>query len=217
MIKTLLIFPLMMGLAHGAETDHLVSYWDLESNTSDSAAAGNTTDNGSWVGTTNYSPGKFGQAIDLNGNSHVSVPSSGDITGSSNTISVSTWFRVNAFSTNWQALIAKGEGSNWRIARRGGGSEIAWAGGAGDIFGGNVDDGAWHHVMGVSEGGVETRIYLDGIPIEIGGNPVINDTGEPMFIGNNPGSPSRQWNGLIDDVGIFDIALNDFQAAAIFP
>ncbi|MEJ6635639.1 MAG: CotH kinase family protein [Akkermansiaceae bacterium] len=216
MTKTLLIFPLMMGLAHGAATDHLVSYWDLESNTSDSAAAGNTTDNGSWVGTTNYSPGKFGQAIDLNGNSHVSVPSSGDITGSSNTISVSTWFRVNAFSTNWQALIAKGEGSNWRIARRSGGSEIAWAGGAGDIFGGNVDDGAWHHVMGVSEGGVETRIYLDGVPIEIGGNPVINDTGEPMFIGNNPGSPSRQWNGLIDDVGIFDIALNDFQAAAIF-
>ena len=70
--------------------------------------------------------------------------------------------------------------------------------------------------MGVSENGLETRLYLDGVRIATGASPNINDSGSPLFIGNNPENTGRAWDGLIDDVGIFNTALNDSQAAAIY-
>ncbi|MGJ8696168.1 MAG: LamG-like jellyroll fold domain-containing protein [Verrucomicrobiaceae bacterium] len=216
MTKLLSLLALIPGILCANSTDSLVSYWALEDNLNDTAAAGSSTDNGSWIGAADYDPGKFGQAIEAKGNTYVSVPDSADLRGSSSTISISTWFRVVTFDTNWQALIAKGENSNWRLARRGSTSEMAYAGGSGDISGGSVNDGAWHHILGVSEAGIETRLYIDGVLIETGSAPNINDSGSEMFIGNNPGSPGRGWKGLIDDVGIFNSALNDHQAAAIY-
>jgi len=215
MTNKLLLLPLAMGLVHGAATDHLVSYWSLETNTNDSATAGSAADNGSWIGTTRYSAGKFGKAIQTDGNSYVNVPSSADLTGSSNTISVSSWFRISSFDTLQQTLIAKGVASNWRLNRNGNTNGMAWSGGAAQLAGGSVNDGAWHHILGVSEAGNSTRFYLDGALIATGAAPAISDSGSAMFIGNNPGDLTKGWNGFIDDVGIFDAALNDFEAAAI--
>lgn len=199
-----------------SNTDNLVSYWALESNLTDTASAGSSTDNGSWVGAADYDPGKFGQAIETKGTTWVSVPDSADLRGSSSTISISSWFRVATFDEGWQALIAKGENSNWRIARRDTTNEMAYAGGAGDIPGGSVNDGAWHHVIGVSEAGVGTKLYLDGVLVETGSAPNISDSGNDLLIGNNPDRTGRGWKGLIDDVGIFDKALNEHEAAAIY-
>lgn len=215
-MKTLsLISLLLTGFLSASGTDNLVSYWNMEINLNDTASAGSTTDNGSWVGASNYNPGKFGQAIEAAGSNYVVVPDSSDIRGSSNNFTISTWFRVETFDTAWQALIAKGEDSNWRIARRSESNEIAYAGGSGDISGGRVNDGAWHHVLGVSEAGVNTRIYIDGVLTETGSAPNIDDSGLELFIGSNPGTEGRNWKGLIDDVGIFNKALNNHEATAI--
>ncbi|MGC6427200.1 MAG: LamG-like jellyroll fold domain-containing protein [Akkermansiaceae bacterium] len=216
MNNILAIPPLFIGSLMASATDNLVSYWALENNLNDTADAGSSTDNGSWVGASDYDPGKFGQAIETKGNTWVSVPDSADLRGSSNTISISSWLRVVTFDQSWQALIAKGENSNWRIARRSGTSEIAYAGGAGDISGGSVNDGAWHHVLGVSEAGVSTRLYIDGVLVDTGSAPNITDSGLDLLIGNNPERTGRGWKGLIDDVGIFNKALNPHEAAAIY-
>lgn len=217
MKNLLLTLPLLTGSLLANDIDNLVSYWSFEGDTNDTAAAGSSTDNGSWIGTADYtlSQSGFGQAIETKGNTWVSVPDSADIRGTSNNISISSWFRVVTFDTNWQALIAKGENSNWRIARRAGTNELAYAGGAGDISGGSVNNGSWHHVVGVSEAGVGTRLYIDGVLVETGSAPNINDSGSAMLIGANPGASNRGWKGLIDDVGIFNKALNQHEVAAI--
>ena len=45
-------------------------------------------------------------------------------------MSLSAWFRVDSWDTSWQCLVAKGEGSRWRIHRSGGdANQLAYAGG----------------------------------------------------------------------------------------
>ena len=94
---------------------------------------------------------------------------------------------------------------------------MAYAGGTDDITGGpDVNDEAWHHVVAVSENGVQTRMFIDGNKVATGGAPNLTGSSNPVRIGENPDATGRQWNGEIDDVGIFDTHLTDFQAQAIY-
>lgn len=210
---------LVAGL-HGAiaaPVDNLVSYWDFENNLTDSAAVGNTADNGTWSGTPGFGAGPHGQALFLVGNNYVSIPASVDVDRAGSDMSLSTWFQVASWDRNWQCLVSKGEGSHWRIARRSNdASAISFAGGTGDIFGGSVNDGQWHHLVAVSEAGVATRLYVDGVLVATGGGPSITTSANPMMIGENSGAAGRQWKGGIDDMGMFDIPLNAHQISAIY-
>jgi hypothetical protein len=70
------------------------------------------------------------------------------------------WCRVDDWTTRWQCLLAKGEGSHYRIVRRSNDDQaISYAGGSPDIFGGAINDGAWHHITAVSEAGENTSLY----------------------------------------------------------
>ena len=220
MQRILTISLICLGLLKANTIDNLTAYWDYEGNLSDSAAAGLTADNGSWVsgGASNFEVGFLGQGIKTNGSDYVIVPNSSDISGVGNNVSISTWFKVASFSTNWQCLISQGEGSRWRIARSSGSSSLAYAGGRPDITASpNVADGSWHHVIAVTQSGVGTRIYIDGsLADENFGAPSIDTNSASMMIGNNVDQPNRIWNGSIDDTGIFSSALNDDEAKAIY-
>jgi len=203
--------------AFSAPVDNLVSYWDFENNLNDQASVGGTFDNGTWVGTAGFTAGQHGQAIFLDGSNFVSINSSADIDRTGADMSLSTWFQVATWDTNWQCLVAKGEGSFWRIHRRSNDANaIAFAGGSGDISGGSVNDGQWHHLVAVSEAGISTRLFVDGVLVATGAGPGIPSGAGPVFIGDNPGSPGRHWKGAVDDMGMFDIPLNDHQVGAIY-
>lgn len=202
-----------------APSDDLLAYWNLDNNTNDTAPGGSINDNGSWVGTSSYnsSTAPFGAAASLNGSSYVSIPSSVDIAHAGGSLTISVWCQVSNWNTNWQCLLSKGEGSNYRIARRSSDANaIAYAGGSADIFGGSVNDGQWHHIMAISEAGENTFLYVDGALVATGIAPSLDDTGLPLFLGENPASTNRQWNGGIDDVAIFDAPLSDQQAKAVY-
>ncbi|MDB4734407.1 CotH kinase family protein [Akkermansiaceae bacterium] len=205
-----------IGTLYGTPTDTLLSYWDFEGNIKDQATAGATSDDGTWVGVTTFATGKHGQGIDLNGTNYITIPNSTDVERAGGSLTVSTWFRVDGFTKSWQCLVASGEGSRWRVARQGGNNAMAYSGGSGDITGGSVNDGQWHHVAAISEAGVSTRLFIDGIQVATGGGPGIAASATPMMIGNNPDSTGRSWDGAIDDLGIFSDALNDYQVAAIY-
>ncbi|MDA8968921.1 CotH kinase family protein [Akkermansiaceae bacterium] len=210
-----LFFLASFGSLFAASSDSLVSYWSFDDQLNDLSTAGTTVDNGSWVGTADFNTGIFGNGLELGGSNYVTIPNSTDVSQTGANISISTWFRVGLFNKSWQCLVGKGEGTNWRISRRSSSNEIAYAGGSGDISGGNVNDGQWHHVVAVSEAGVATRLYLDGALIATGSGPSLGSNGEPMMVGNNPDAPTRQWNGRIDDLGIFSSVLNDHHVGAI--
>ncbi|MGJ8695470.1 MAG: LamG-like jellyroll fold domain-containing protein [Verrucomicrobiaceae bacterium] len=210
-------FLLLIALSplRAASSDTLVSYWSFDDQLNDLSTAGTTTDNGTWVGTADFNTGVFGNGLELNGSNYVSIPNSTDVTQGGANISISTWCTVDSFNKGWQCLVGKGEGSNWRVARRGTTDEISYAGGSGDISGGNINDGQWHHIVAVSEAGVATRLYLDGALIATGSGPGLDSNGQPLTIGTNADRLDRTWNGRIDDLGIFSSALNDHHVAAI--
>ena len=143
----------------------------------------------------NFVPGKFGDSIRLNGekqsiyinggsggNDPAIVSPNPDDDGitiedkfdfffdenveTSGQFAVSTWFTVDTFDTSWQCLVCKGEGSGWRLHRRGGEGEMAFTGGTGGDGPANSvivelnPDGAategdnlvWHHVVAQTNG-----------------------------------------------------------------
>ena len=230
---------LTIGAAQAQLNDGLLTYWDFEDNFNDTASTFSTdsavADNG--VGGSNVffedtGPlGTFGDFIKqgVGTENLVTVPDSVDLDASGEDLTVSLWFQVAAFDQNWQALIVHGEGGDWRMARRNRAQGVAFAGGAGsgDVPGQviNVNDGEWHHAVGISENGVSTRMWIDGVLVGTGGAPTIAANGSPeLFIGGNPdanltpadATQFRSWNGGIDDIALWNRPLTDAEIQQIF-
>jgi hypothetical protein len=199
----------------------LIAYWPFDGNLGD--AVGDS--HGEAMGTAEivYDTGQFGEGIDLDGiDQFVQTPVENeemfdfqDGTG----FTVSAWLRVDGFTKSWQALIAKGEGNRWRVHRRGGENVFTANGGNADVSAGTTDvnDGEIHHIALVSdpEGG-EVRFYVDGALEGTSGAPAIQSNDFPMMIGENPDARGRTWDGLIDDVGIWNRPISEEEVALIY-
>jgi hypothetical protein len=217
------IVTLWAAAGHAALQDGLVSYWPMNGNFEDARGV----NDGAFVGgPPTFSAGKFGQGIDLNGNDQfVNVGNDPSLDMSlagpagNGHVSISAWFRVDAFDRDWQALLSKGEGSNFRIARRAAEQGVAYAGGSAEGAGlsPNVSDGALHHLVAISENGVNTRFWVDGMLVSTGPAPVISNAGNlDLYIGENPGARGRYWDGLIDDVAIWNRPLLDTEITSLW-
>ncbi|HUW22342.1 MAG TPA: LamG domain-containing protein [Candidatus Bathyarchaeia archaeon] len=75
-----------------------------------------------------------------------------------------------------------------------------------------VDDGLWHHLTGVQEGNY-LRIYLDGDQIAYKKiwKTIGKDTSYNMAIGSQSDQPTRFFMGSIDEIRIWEIALDQSQ------
>jgi hypothetical protein len=101
---------------------------------------------------------------------------------------------------------------------------MSYAGGVGDIptadlIGPSVNDGGFHHVVAISEQGVSTRLWVDGTLAATGGAPTINNPtsgNQAIWIGDNPDTGDRSWDGLIDDVGIWNRVLTEDEIMALW-
>jgi hypothetical protein len=144
-------------------------------------------------------------------------------------ITVSAWIKVSRFDKPWQVVIAKGHGT-WRLQRDFTTDTLEFACSGvqattstnrfGNLGGhANVNDGKWHHATGVYDGR-RISLYIDGEPDAT--SPVlafnrINTSTDPVRIGNNVGGQAPQeWNGLIDDVRIYNYALSPVDIKALY-
>jgi len=165
----------------------------------------------------------FGSALTLDG-----VDQFVEITGGNNadlaftggSMSLSTWFRADAFDKSWQALIADGESNRWRLHRRSGEGGFAWVGGNGDTpAGADVELGVWHHIVAVADasgGEFGSRVYLDGEVYATNTTAAnLGDNGLNIMIGENPDANGRTWNGAIDDVALWNRVLSPAEVAAL--
>jgi len=195
----------------------LLSYWAFEDNLDDSAHNNASTDSqsndvGSWVGNAAYNIGRLGKGLTLTGTQHVQIPNSFDLDRSGSDLTISAWIKVDTWDTDWQALLAKGEANNYRIARNGNNNErLSYAGGQNDVSGGSVNDGDWHHIVAITKDGISSELWIDGALVNLNaGNPTIsNNASLPLLIGANPESTTlRRWKGSIDEVALWDRALS---------
>jgi hypothetical protein len=167
----------------------------------------------------------FGKAIKLDGNNQfveITGGNENELEFPGGSMSIAGWFKVAAFDTDWQALIAKGEGTSWRVARRGSGQAVAYAGGVGEGADDAppVDDGAWHHFVAISDATAAafgTCMYIDGVQCGIMETaPVISANNLNVMIGENPGARSREWEGELDDIAIWNRVLLPGEVAKLY-
>jgi hypothetical protein len=192
----------------------LVGWWTFDETTGavakDSSGQGN---DGRVVGTAQWVPGKIGGALQFNGSTYVDCGNKPAL-NVRDQITMSFWFKVQAFSNTWEAFLAKGDGA-YRASRSNGTDNATHMG----ITGGNyfdavtiITDNQWHHWAGTYDG-TTAKIFIDGkldafrqYSGQIGDSSSYN-----LYIGENAQATGRQLHGLLDDVRIYDKALNDQQ------
>lgn len=205
-------------------TGRLIAWWKLDDGSGNTAAdsSGNNR-NGTLAGDVSWVDGITGGALAFDGDGDcvdMGKDPSFDIT---NQITVSAWIKVSAFDKDWQTIIAKGDRA-WRLQRNWGESTLEFACSGlvvpgtdwGKIFGKtNVNDGHWHHVAGVYDQ-EKIYLYIDGsLDASAAAPGTIRVNDEPVFIGENSQMTDRFWNGMIDDVRIYNYALSAEEISAI--
>ena len=133
------------------------------------------------------------------------------VTGS---VTVEAWVKTPGFTRAWQAIAGKGD-TSYHLQRystsRSAMFAVAYNGTWYSAIGSAViDDGAWHHVVGVYDQPSQTlRLYVDGKQdgYVARGPAGVNATTYPFGIGENTQARGRYWSGSIDEVAVYPSAL----------
>jgi hypothetical protein len=144
--------------------------------------------------------------------------------GLTGAITVAAWIKVNRFDKRWQTIVAKGD-SAWRLQRAAQEDTVVFhCTGLNAVKGlwpfgiegrKRVNDGQWHHVVGVYDGAV-ISLYIDGaLDNSSRASGTIQTNTFPVSIGANAEASGRNWNGLIDEVCVFACALNASGVSAL--
>lgn len=153
------------------------------------------------------------QRIEIQGDPDEFAMAGGDLT-------VSAWFLVPAWGKSWQAVVAKGEGTNWRLHRNNLGANMAWSGGSPDITGGGtIANFKWHHCVAQAENGVGTKLFVDGELVSVGSGSALAANGQPLMLGGNPdtaGDDFRTLFGALCEVAVWDRVLSRSEVNSIF-
>jgi hypothetical protein len=171
-------------------------------------------------------PAGLGDALSFDGNFYVEIPNSEDfnITGG---ITIALWAKVNEFDDDWQTMFCRGDWS-WRLARNNSTNGASFhLSGFGSIYGSwggiNINDGQWHHIVGVWVGsGNPTKLWIDGVRDYAQDDTLtgsINTSGnDPVTIGAqiHEGILRRQWKGCLDEVRLYNRALSDSDVEELY-
>jgi len=181
----------------------------------DSSGNGNT---GTITGATYTSPGKYGGALDFDLGDYVNVGNddSLDITTA---ITVEAWIKHATGSMDIFAYIVTkpGDKSYQLVASYNGNNQPAmriWDSltGYNAQSGVSVNDDEWHHVVGTYDGN-DIKIYIDGVSKattpHVGD--IDSDINQAVLISRN--ITNTRFNGLIDQVRIYDYARTPAQVA----
>jgi hypothetical protein len=199
-------------------TEGLLAYYPLDGDATD--ASGNGRD-GIIMGDPGFVDGVVGQAIDLDGDGDY-VDCGNDPNFSmeeTSALTVSTWVTIRSVAHTWAALVAKGEHA-WRVGVAGNDPiyhmGIAWGSGSDPRFFDGVTAvgyDEWHHVAAVFDGAT-MMIYLDGaLDNSVPTTEALEISDANVLIGTNPDELGRYWDGLIDEVFIYNRALTEDEIA----
>jgi len=205
-------------------TGRLVAWWKL-----DDSSGQNVTDssgfahNGKLIGDPSWVDGIADGALEFDGDGDYVDMGKDPAFDIENQITISVWIKVNAFDKDWQNIISKGDRA-WRLQRNWNKNTLEFACSGlvvpgndwGPIYGNiNVNDGHWHHVAGVYDQ-QKIYLYIDGnLDSSTAASGTIRVNEEPVYIGANSQIPDRFYNGLIDDVRIYNYALNPEEISEI--
>jgi hypothetical protein len=203
-----------------AELAGLVGWWKFDETEGTTAkdSSGNNR-NGTLIGNAKWAQGKIGGAVELDGKSsfvQITDKSAFNIAGQ---ITIACWANIRSLSAEYPAIVTKGDGS-WRLSlsqnqRKFHASVNDWQKVTAD---GSTEVAAneWHHVAAVYNN-EEMRIYVDG-KLDAAkpwkGGIAVNDF--DVLIGENAERKGRFFDGLIDDVRMYNYALKESDIMALY-
>ncbi|HMA69680.1 MAG TPA: LamG domain-containing protein, partial [Candidatus Mcinerneyibacterium sp.] len=208
-------------------TPSLTSYYSLEETSGDvidSHGTNNGTNNGATRGVT----GIINNAFDFDGtDDYVNIGYPSDLTASSlgDSVSISIWFRADSTSADFSMghrVIGKNSGShndNIGISVRDNDFWVYLDTKNSDIeqtLGYSAQTGVWYHFVYVYDGST-LKAYVNGteeFSQSITGN-IEDASGSPWTIGAR-GTDQRYYDGKIDEVGIWDRALNSTEVSTLY-
>jgi len=201
---------------------YLVAHWELDESSGSVAVNSAGNNNGVLEGNPQWQPysGRMNGALLLDGNGDYLDCGPSPVFDIADEITVAAWVNINQVNMDWQAIVTKGD-SSWRLSTAGSDMRFYFGvtSGGGHINGDTVvGAGEWHHVCGTYDGEY-MRLYVDGI--EEPGSPVARSTGISLngyhvYIGNNAEENDRYWDGLIDDVRLYNCPLTATEVYDLF-
>jgi len=226
MYKTLIFTAVLVLIVACSATADEVAHWTFDEGTGNTVTDSVNGLVGDFVGAPDFVAGVpvlGGYALDFDGaNDYIDCHYDPlyDMTGD---MTVAAWVQIRETTTAWMAAVAQGEYA-WRL----GTANVDPRAHFGITFWSNPvasQDGVveiplneWHHIAGVYETGGNLTVYVDGeVDAQIAADSPIGISYQNVLIGNNPDSMERFWNGLIDDVHIYNNALTQAELQQIIP
>ena len=201
-----------------------VAWWKMDEMIGSVAAdyASSSLD-GTWHGTgEHHANGKIGYAGQFDGSDYIDFGDKSVFNfGSTTNFSLSTWIKT-AYNGTYQTICDKrrGSGNGYFVLLETDGQ--IWFTIEGDNqtaktnWGPSLNNGEWHHIMIIVDRDDVAKLYINGIKqndtadVSLVGN---IDTTEELWIGRVYVSNFYPFNGLIDDVRIYDYARTQAQIA----
>jgi len=217
-----LIIPTMLQLKPVAAETDLIGYWKFDEGSGSTAAdSSGMSNNGTIINGATWVDGKVGNALRFDGvDDYVYVPTSSSLNDYSGGLTLMAWIKTDTVSTYQQHIIAKGNGfgypgEDYAITLQPGDDLLFFIGGTAawvvyGVYPDAVTPNKWYHVA-ATWNGTEWAIYVNGTLKASGGNQSnspLNFSSSPLCVGREPGWPSTSFDGLIDEVRIYNRALS---------
>jgi len=221
-ILTLILFVSAFAYAAEDTDDTLILYFSFDEldgeNTIDHSQYGN---NGVINGTPELVEGKFGNAMKFNGSSDwVEVPHDASLNVETG-VTVMAWINAERLSgpndEQWQGILSKGNSPrSYSFYTETGNQCLHLSANGGSTCNTQLEINKWTHIVGQVDNDFH-RFWIDGVLAgEFGGKttlPGASDTSN-VFVGTSSEGASRLFQGIIDEVRIWNRALSEEEVIA---
>jgi len=201
-----------------------IGYWNFDegygTTAYDSTGYGN---DGTITGATWVQNGKKGKALSFNGSSdYVDCGNDESLEFGTGDFSISAWVKTSGNSEDWAGILWKGKVNDpapnyepsYSFSKSGSSDSYFFNAGhwADRASFGALEDGEWHYLVGVVDSGV-SKAYLDG---KYQNQSIATDSDYSTSFKIGIGVLSRNFNGLIDEVRIYDKALSENEVKQLY-
>ncbi len=213
LISFLLALGLVLPSVANAQDPNLVGWWTLDEGSGtiayDSSIYGN---DGTIVGDPEWVLGWKNGALDFDGDGDYIDCGDDESLEVGNEITVGVWVNLRTITISYMTVVAKGEYS-WRLSTQATASAFHFGINYWQIANssitpkGAVGANEWHHIAGTYDGAT-IRLYYDGeLNNSLTSTAGIGTNEANVRIGTNPEAVDRYWDGLADEVRIYNRAL----------
>ena len=197
----------------------LVGWWkmDEEAGSGTAADASGNGNNATLTGLNSasaWTTGHTGGALNCDGSGGALVNDSASLDGITTGVTISAWVYRSTATTGYSAVLSRETGTTGGDLYDLGlsGDNAGFYGSAGGVFSTTaVPIGTWTHLAVTSEGSA-ARVYVNGTQVTSRNSSAVfrADTSKVVICGNQndaSGAIQERWNGLVDDLQLYNRAL----------